>query len=95
MQVSIAYAEPGRSFWQFVEVSEGSTAQQAIERSGILAQYPHLNLKKNRSGIFGKMAKLTAPLEAGDRVEIYRPITVDPKTVPQRKIAVLDEDEDD
>ncbi len=76
-------------------VPEGSTAQQAIERSGLLTRYPHLNLKKNRIGIFGKIAKLTAPLEAGDRVEIYRPITVDPKTVPQRKIAVLDEDEDD
>ncbi len=77
------------------KISEGSTAQQAIERSGILTRYPHLNLKKNRIGIFGKIAKLTAPLEAGDRVEIYRPITVDPKTVPQRKIAVLDEDDDD
>ncbi len=94
MQVSIAYAEPGRPFWRFIEVSEGSTAQQAIERSGILTRYPHLNLKKNRIGIFGKMAKLTAPLEAGDRVEIYRPITVDPKTVPQRKIALLDEEDD-
>ena len=95
MQVSIAYAEPGQPFWQFVEVADGSTAQQAIERSGILTRYPHLNLKKNRIGIFGKMTKLTVPLEAGDRVEIYRPIIVDPKTVPQRKIAVLDEDEDD
>ena len=95
MQVSIAYAEPGQPFWQFVEVPESSTAQQAIERSGILTRYPHLNLKKNRIGIFGKIAKLTAPLEAGDRVEIYRPIIVDPKTVPQRKIAVLNEDEDD
>ena len=95
MQVSIAYAEPGQPFWQFVEVPESSTAQQAIERSGLLTRYPHLNLKKNRIGIFGKIAKLTVPLEAGDRVEIYRPITVDPKTVPQRKIAVLDEDEDD
>ena len=78
-----------------MEVPESSTAQQAIERSGILTRYPHLNLKKNRIGIFGKIAKLTAPLEAGDRVEIYRPITVDPKTVPQRKIALLDAEEDD
>ena len=78
-----------------MEVPESSTAQQAIERSGILTRYPHLNLKKNRIGIFGKIAKLTAPLEAGDRVEIYRPITVDPKTVPQRKIALLDEDDNE
>ena len=52
-------------------------------------------MKKNKVGIFGKITKLTTSLADGDRVEIYRPITVDPKTVPQRKIALLDEDEDD
>jgi hypothetical protein len=54
-----------------------------------------LNLKKQKIGIYGKITKLTAPLSDGDRVEIYRPITVDPKTVPQRKIDPLDEDDDD
>lgn len=95
MQVSVAYVEPGQPFWLNVEVPEGSTAQQAIERSGILARCPQLNLKKQKIGIYGKIAKLTAPLEEGDRVEIYRPITVDPKTVPQRKIAAPDDDDDD
>lgn len=95
MQVSVAYAEPGQKLWLSVEVPEGSTVQQAIDSSGVLKRFPDLNLKKNRIGIFGKITKLTAPLEAGDRVEIYRPITVDPKTVPQRKIALDDEDDDD
>lgn len=95
MQVSVAYVEPGQPLWLNVEVPEGSTAQLAIERSGILTRCPHLNLKKQKIGIFGKIAKLTAPLEAGDRVEIYRPITVDPKTIPQRKIAAREDDEDD
>ena len=95
MQVSVAYVEPGQPFWLNVEVPEGSTAQQAIERSEILARCPQLNLKKQKIGIYGKIAKLTAPLEEGDRVEIYRPITVDPKTVPQRKIAAPDDDDDD
>lgn len=94
MQVSVAYAEPGQHLWLPVDVPEGSTVQQAIESSGVLTRCPHLNLKKQRIGVFGKITKLTAPLEAGDRVEIYRPITVDPKTIPQRKIA-LDDDEDD
>ncbi len=95
MQVSVAYVEPGQPLWLNVEVPEGSTVQQAIERSGILMRCPHLNLKKQKIGIFGKIAKLTAPLEAGDRVEIYRPITVDPKKIPQRKIASLDTEEED
>ncbi|MCP5197207.1 MAG: RnfH family protein [Gammaproteobacteria bacterium] len=95
MQVSVAYAEPGQKLWLSVDVPEGSTVQQAIEQSGVLSRCPNLNIKKQRIGIFGKITKLTAPLEAGDRVEIYRPITVDPKTIPQRKIALDDEDEDE
>jgi len=95
MQVSIAYVEPGQALWLNVEAPQGSTVQQAIELSGILTRCPHLNLKKQKIGIYGKLTKLTAPLEAGDRVEIYRPITVDPKKIPQRKIAAQDEDEDD
>ena len=95
MQVSVAYVEPGQPLWLNVEVPEGSTVQQAIDLSGILSRCPQLNLRKQKIGIFGKITKLTAPLAEGDRVEIYRPITVDPKTVPQRKIALLDEDEDD
>jgi putative ubiquitin-RnfH superfamily antitoxin RatB of RatAB toxin-antitoxin module len=44
-------------------------------------------------GIFGKFTKLEASVKAGDRVEIYRPITADPKTTPRRKTA--DDDDDD
>lgn len=95
MQVSVAYTRPAHQFWLSLDVPESSTVLNAIERSGILARCPELDLKKNKVGIFGKITRLTAPLADGDRVEIYRPITVDPKTVPQRKIAGLDEDDDD
>ena len=95
MQVSVAYTESAHQIWLSLDMPDNSTVHQAIERSGILARCPDLDLKKNKVGIFGKIAKLTAPLADGDRVEIYRPITVDPKTVPQRKIALLDEDGDD
>lgn len=93
MQVGVVYADA--QVWLNLEVPEGSTAQQAIESSGILGRFPELNLKKNKIGIFGKITKLTAPLSEGDRVEIYRPIIVDPKTIPQRKVALSDGDEDD
>ena len=51
MQVSVAYAESGHQVWLSLEVPEGSTVQQAIELSGVLGRYPHLNLKKNKIGI--------------------------------------------
>lgn len=95
MQIGVTYAEPDQQIWLSLEVPEGSTVLNAIERSGILTRCPQVDLKKNKVGIFGKITKLTTSLSEGDRVEIYRPITVDPKTVPQRKIATDDSGDDD
>ncbi|MBL8260224.1 MAG: RnfH family protein [Candidatus Competibacteraceae bacterium] len=95
MQISVAYTQPAQQIWLSLDVPETSTVLQAIERSGILARCPELDLKKNKVGVFGRITQLTAPLADGDRVEIYRPITVDPKTVPQRKITLADDAEDD
>ncbi|MCP5419072.1 MAG: RnfH family protein [Gammaproteobacteria bacterium] len=95
MQVSVAYSEDGQQVWLFVEMPDGGTVREAIELSGVLDRFPHINLKKQKVGVYGKFIKLDAALSDGDRVEIYRPITVDPKTVPQRKIGGGDDDDDD
>ena len=84
MKVGVAYALPNRQIWLDVEVPEGATIQQAIERSGILKQFPDINLETQKVGIFSKLSKLDAVLTDGDRVEIYRPIICDPKTVPRK-----------
>ncbi len=84
MKVGIAYALPHRQAWFDVEVPDGATIKDAIERSGILRQFPEINLEKQKVGIFSKLSKLDTVLNEGDRVEIYRPITADPKTVPRK-----------
>ncbi|WP_303787126.1 RnfH family protein [Azovibrio restrictus] len=84
MQIGVAYSEPNQQVWLNIEVPESTTVQEAIERSGILKQFPHIDLNTQKVGIFGKLAKLDAPLKPGDRVEIYRPIIADPATVPRR-----------
>jgi putative ubiquitin-RnfH superfamily antitoxin RatB of RatAB toxin-antitoxin module len=84
MKVSVAYAKPGRQAWPTIEVAEGTTVQQAIERSGLLKQFPEIDLAQNKVGIFGKATTLDAVVEEGARIEIYRPITADPKTVKRR-----------
>lgn len=84
MKVSIAYAQLKRQVWLTVEIPEGATIQEVIERSGILAQFPEIDLAKQKVGVFGKVATLDTRLEEGDRVEIYRPLAVDPKTVKAR-----------
>lgn len=84
MHVDIAYAEPRHQIWVRLDIPEGSTIESAIRLSGLLERFPEIDLTKHKVGIFGKVAKLDTQLSAGERVEIYRPITADPETVPRR-----------
>lgn len=84
MHVSIAYAEPTQQFWVELELPEGATLADAVAKSGVLERFPEIDLETQKVGVFGKAAKLNTPLGEGDRVEIYRPITADPATVPRR-----------
>lgn len=92
MQVGVAYSEPSQQFWLNLDVPEGTTVREAIERSGVLGKFPQIDLTTQKVGVFSKAVKLDATLRAGDRVEIYRPITCDPQTVPRRDRDDGDED---
>lgn len=84
MNVGVAYADRFKQVWLKLDVPEGSTVKDAIERSGLLKQFPEIDLENQKIGIFGKLTRLDALLEDGARVEIYRPITADPETVERR-----------
>ena len=90
MQIGVAYSEPGQQIWLNIEVPDESTVTEAIQRSGILKQFPHIDLGTQKVGVFGRLVKLDAALKPGDRIEIYRAIIADPETVPRK-----DMDEDD
>lgn len=87
MKILIAYALPSRQVVQPLEVPEGTSIRAAIEASGVLEQIPHVDLGRNKVGVFGKVKPLETILADGDRVEIYQPITVDPKKIPKRRTA--------
>lgn len=84
MKVGIAYGLAKRQVWLTVEVPEGATIAEAIERSGILGQFPEIDLGSQKVGVFGKVSALDTKLEDGDRVEIYRPLKADPKALKAR-----------
>lgn len=84
MQIGVAYSETAQQVWMTLDVPEGTTVAEAIERSGVLRQFPAIDLEVQKVGVFGKLVKLEAALKPGDRIEIYRPITCDPQTVPRR-----------
>lgn len=86
MNIGICYALTDRQLWMRLEVPAESKVEDVIRLSGVLKLYPEINLEVQKVGIFGKMAKLDTPIQEGDRVEIYRAITVDPKLVKRRKL---------
>ncbi|QKQ24462.1 RnfH family protein [Candidatus Ruthia endofausta] len=87
MQIEVAYALRDKQTLLELEVNEGVTLKQAIEVSGILDIYPQVDLIKDKTGIFGKIAKLDTILRDKDRVEIYRPLIADPKAVRKERAA--------
>ncbi len=84
MRIGLVYSDGGQQAWVRLELPEGATVQEAIERSGILAAHPAIDLSVQKVGVFGKVVPLDTPLRAGDRVEIYRSIVCDPTQVPRR-----------
>lgn len=79
--VEVAFALPGKQAIIPLKVNEGASAYEAVIRSGICEQFPQIDPEKDNMGIFGKAIRdpKTHTLKAGERVEIYRPLLVDPK----------------
>ncbi len=90
--VEVAYALPQQQKIIALQVEPGTTAMQAVERSGITEVFADIDLATAKMGIFGQAlgvkglkAASEQVLEQGDRVEIYRPLTADPKEVRRRR----------
>lgn len=62
-----------------VDLPAGATAVQALKASGLAAQMPAGLLDQLTLGLWGRACAPDAPLHDGDRVELTRPLTVDPK----------------
>ncbi len=86
LSVSVSYATAAKQVWLKLEVPAGTTLEEVIAQSGLLKQFPEIDLTQQKVGIFGKICALTTPLSAGDRVEVYRPITADPELVERRDV---------
>ena len=86
LSVEVAYALPERQQIISLEVSEGTSALEAVRQSGITDEFPEIDPDKASMGIFSRMldGKINPPpseyrLKQRDRVEIYRPLQMDPK----------------
>ena len=85
--VEVAYALPHQQVLLELRVPAGTTAREAVRRSGIGASFPDLDVEAADLGVFGKVVKGDSALREGDRVEIYRPLIADPKEVRRLRAA--------
>jgi putative ubiquitin-RnfH superfamily antitoxin RatB of RatAB toxin-antitoxin module len=82
--VEVAYAMPARQVILKISLLPGTSAAEAIELSGIRKLFPGIEKLPN-VGVFSRKVSLEYLMQPGDRLEIYRPLLVDPKEVRRRK----------
>lgn len=80
LSVSVAYS-PRAAVVDEIELLLGpdATVLDALRASGLLERHANIDLSRQRVGVWGKLADLGDALRDGDRVEIYRPLAIDPK----------------
>ncbi|HEX7349360.1 MAG TPA: RnfH family protein [Rhodanobacteraceae bacterium] len=88
IKVMVVYAEPSRVFSVALKLAEGATVNDAIDASHIRARRPEVAIDPARVGIFARRVTLDTKLSDGDRVEIYRPLKVDPKEARRRRARI-------
>ena len=87
INVEVAYATPEKQRIIKLNVDSGTKIEDAISRSGILEEFPEIDVADSKVGVFGKAAAMSTALKEGDRVEIYRPLIADPKEVRRKRAA--------
>jgi hypothetical protein len=87
IDVEVAYAQPDCQVIVPLQVSAGISAGEAVRQSGLLERFPELASRNLSIGVFGQAVSPCAPLAQGDRVEIYRPLQVNPKEARRLRAA--------
>lgn len=88
VRVEIAHVGRSEVYLSTVNIMPGTNVREAIEQSNILNKYPEINLDGNRVGIFGRLCGLDHIPIDGDRIEIYRPLSTDPREARRRRQAM-------
>jgi hypothetical protein len=88
-RIEVVYALPERQRVISLDYVEGMTAGDAIRLSGIETEVPELMARPLKIGVYGEVVAATRVLRPGDRVEIYRELSVDPREARRRR-AVLE-----
>lgn len=86
IRVEVVYALPDKASSVTLQLEDNATLGQAVTQSGLLEKFPEIDLARNKVGVFSKPGTPGTHLKEGDRVEIYRPLRVDPKEARRRRV---------
>lgn len=85
IEVEIAYARPEAQVILTLTLPAGATVAQALAQSKNDARFAEIDLRLDAIGIFGRRCEASRVLQDGDRIEIYRPLSGDPKEIRRRR----------
>jgi putative ubiquitin-RnfH superfamily antitoxin RatB of RatAB toxin-antitoxin module len=86
-KVEVVYALPDEQVIVELEFTQGLTAIAAVERSGLMQRYPEIAAGELVLGIYGVEVDRQICVEPGDRVEISRPLSADPREMRRELIS--------
>ncbi len=92
IEISVVYALPESQTEVILKVPAGTTAREALAQSGIAAQYSGVDWDAVAIGIFGRRTPPSTVLREYDRVEIYRPLSADPKLARRKRARLRNSD---
>jgi hypothetical protein len=84
IRVAVSYADPEKQIEKWGDVDAGSTVRETIEASGIAGSLP-AGFTPAAIGIYGQLVDENHRVRDGDRIELYRPLQVDPKEARRRR----------
>lgn len=88
LQVCVVYSPKAREVCEVIlAMPNSATVLEAIEASGLLKTFQTLEVQTISIGLWGRKVKLSQVISENDRIEIYRPLTVDPKVARRERFA--------
>jgi putative ubiquitin-RnfH superfamily antitoxin RatB of RatAB toxin-antitoxin module len=89
LAIEVAFATPERQWQESLRVPPGTTLLGAVRQSAFAREFPGLDPDSMPMGVHGRREKhpQQRTVEEGDRVELYRPLTADPKEIRRRRAA--------
>lgn len=88
MQVEVAFALPDQQWLETITVPDDAVVLDALRLCGIEERFPEVRFEELQAGIWGRPVERMHALREGDRVEVYRPLEMDPREARRLKVGV-------